>query len=265
MENIQLLKLGGSLITDKSQAHTARFEVITRLAREIAKSKKNYPEIKLVLGHGSGSFGHIPGHKYATRQGVKSKEQWYGFVEVWREAARLNHIVADALASENLPIIVFSPLASVTSANGRVLKWDLYPLQSALRRGLIPVIYGDVVFDTHRGGTILSTEDLFDYLIRQLNPQRVLLAGLEPGVWQDFPVCKRLITEITSQDFEQSAKNIFGSSSTDVTGGMLSKVNQSIHWVQNQPNLEIFIFSAKEKGTLERVLSGEHAGTRIIT
>ncbi len=265
MENLQLLKLGGSLITDKSQAHTARQEVISRLAGEIAKTKMSQPELKLVVGHGSGSFGHVPGHKYATRQGVKSKEQWLGFVEVWREAAILNRLIADALASEKLPAIVFSPLASVTSANGKVVKWNLYPLQSALRCGLIPVVYGDVVFDTHKGGTILSTEDLFDYLIQQLKPQRVLLAGLEPGVWQDFPECKRLITEITPQDFEQSAKNIFGSSSTDVTGGMLSKVNQSLQWVQNQPNLEVFIFSAETKGTLERVLSGERAGTRIFT
>lgn len=55
----------------------------------------------------------------------------------------------------------------------------------ALANGILPVVYGDVVFDEVRGGTILSTEDLFQHLAHQLHPERVLLAGLEAGVWAD--------------------------------------------------------------------------------
>ena len=78
---ITLLKLGGSLITDKSQAHTARPELIRRLAEEI-RSAWEPDRSPLIIGHGSGSFGHIPAKKYGTRGGVRTEEEWTGFAEV---------------------------------------------------------------------------------------------------------------------------------------------------------------------------------------
>lgn len=263
VKNLQLLKLGGSLITDKKLPHTARLDMLARLAQEIARAVKKQTDMKLILGHGSGSFGHVPAHQYGTRKGVRTKEDWLGFVEVWREAVLLNRIVMDALNAENLPVVAFSPVASVTASNGRVLNWDLFPIRKALKAGLIPVIHGDVIFDTQRGGTILSTEDLFDHLVYELEPQRVLLAGLEPGVWRDYPVCMNLVQEITLSNWEDLSIGIFGSSATDVTGGMISKVQQSLQWVQDVQGLEAIIFSGKEPDVLEKVLLGARAGTRI--
>ena len=86
---ITFLKLGGSLITDKSSAHTARIDVIRRIGLEIldAWSENKGP---LLIGHGSGSFGHIPAKKYGTRDGVSTKSEWAGFAEVHAEATILN-------------------------------------------------------------------------------------------------------------------------------------------------------------------------------
>ena len=89
--------------------------------------------------------------------------------------------------------------------------WNLEPLQSALENGLIPVVYGDVVFDQALGGTILSTEDLFAYLVPQLHPSRLLFAGMEPGVWQDFPANTHLLPEITPASFPQVETGLKGS------------------------------------------------------
>ncbi|RPI33061.1 MAG: hypothetical protein EHM70_07215, partial [Chloroflexota bacterium] len=194
---LQFLKLGGSLITDKAHPHTPRPEVIARLAGEIASARRSVPMMRLVLGHGSGSFGHTPASQYGTRLGVHTPEQWQGFLEVWREAAALNRLVMDALHAAGLPAMAFAPSASVLGHDGRLASWDLGPLESALEAGLVPVVYGDVIFDRVRGGTIFSTEDLFAHLALALHPQRILLAGLEPGVWADYPACQSLIAEIT--------------------------------------------------------------------
>ena len=264
VENLQLLKLGGSLITDKKLPHTAHLDVLSRLAQEIASAVKQRPDMKLILGHGSGSFGHVPAHQYGTRNGVRTKEDWLGFVEVWREAVALNRFVMDALSAENLPVVAFSPVASVTASNGCVLHWDLFPIRKALQAGLIPVVHGDVIFDAQLGGTILSTEDLFDHLVHKLKPQRVLLAGLEAGVWQDFPDCKNLTQEITLSNWDNISMGIFGSSATDVTGGMINKVEQSLKWVQDVHGLEVLVFSGKEPEMLGKVLLGAKAGTRIF-
>ena len=71
----------------------------------------------------------------------------------------------------------------------------------ALAAGLVPLVYGDVIFDRKRGGIILSTEELFDYLARVMKPEEILLAGMEEGVWKDFPVCSTLIQQITPAFF----------------------------------------------------------------
>jgi len=261
--NLQFLKLGGSLITDKTRPHTPRSDVLRRMAAEIASARQHDPELRLVLGHGSGSFGHVPGRKHGTRQGVRTPDQWQGFVEVWREAVSLNRIVMDALEAAGLPAIVFPASASLVSADGQVAAWDLEPMRRALHAGLLPVVYGDVVFDSVRGGTILSTEDLFGYLVPALRPTRILLAGLEAGVWADYPANLHLATVITPGNLEQVAPNLSGSSATDVTGGMASKVRQSLQLAQELPGLEVRIFSGESPGMVERALVGAPLGTLI--
>ena len=261
--SLQFLKLGGSLITDKQHAHTTRLEVLKRLAGEIAAAFDRDPGLRLLLGHGSGSFGHVPAKEFATRQGVRGEHEWHGFTEVWYQASELNRLVIHALHAEGLPAMAFPPSAMVIAQEAKVLSWDLSPLHSALQAGLLPVVYGDVVFDTRRGGTILSTEDLFDHLAVQFNPHRILLAGIEPGVWADYPICKRIMPEITPRNLREVEEVLFGSAATDVTGGMASKVNQSLELVRDLPGLEILIFSGEEPLAVQDALAGENRGTLI--
>ncbi|HNT23507.1 MAG TPA: isopentenyl phosphate kinase [Anaerolineales bacterium] len=263
MKPLVFLKLGGSLITDKSMPHTARPETLARLAGEIAAAWAVRPGLRLVIGHGSGSFGHVPAKRHGTRQGVSTPEQWRGFAEVWQEAHSLNQVVMAALQAAGLPAVAFAPSAAVLACAGQVESWDLRPLQSALEHGLLPVVYGDVVFDTARGGTILSTEDLFEHLALRLRPERLLLAGLEPGVWADYPACTRLLATLTPTTLDEIAAGLGGSHAADVTGGMASKVRQSLALVQAIPGLDVLIFSGEQPGSVQGALEGAAPGTCI--
>jgi isopentenyl phosphate kinase len=238
-------------------------EVMQRLAEEIAIARQENPKLTLVLGHGAGSFAHIPAKKYATRPGVHTLEQWLGFAEVWREAAALNRLVMEALHSAGLPAIALPPSASVVTHNRAISHWDLTPLNAALEAKLLPVIFGDVIFDLVQGGTILSTEDLFEHLAYHLHPQRILLAGSEAGVWADYPQCTQLISEITQDNYAQIAPSLSGSNATDVTGGMAAKVTQSLALVREIPELEVLIFSGLAAGNLTAALRGDKVGTFI--
>lgn len=260
---LAFLKLGGSLITDKDTPRTPRREVIDRLAREIAEVRSTHPEIQILLGHGSGSFGHSAARKHGTRRGVQGQAGWLGFTEVWKEARALNNIVVEAMAQAGLPVIAFPPSAAVIARDGQVLRWELEPIQSALAAGSLPLINGDVIFDTIRGGTILSTEDLFFHLARLLRPKRILLAGIEDGVWADFPACTRLIPVITPATYAQAAGGIGGSASVDVTGGMNEKVRAMLELVKEVPDFEALIFSGRKEGAVYKALLGERLGTRI--
>jgi isopentenyl phosphate kinase len=259
------LKLGGSLITDKTRAHTARLDTLSRLADEIAAALNEYPYLKLVLGNGAGSFGHVPAAKYNTRQSVETAQEWRGFSEVWQEAATLNQLVTTSLHKAGLPAIAIHPSSAVTAQDGQVLAWDISPLSTALKMNLLPVIHGDVVFDTVRGGTILSTEDLFEYLAGLLKPRRILLAGLEEGVWTDYPRRTKYLSEITKDNFDKSTAGLGGSAGTDVTGGMASKVEQSMSLVNKHAGLEVLIFSGVKPGNVRAAISGNHIGTKIYS
>jgi isopentenyl phosphate kinase len=184
-------------------------------------------------------------------------------LEVWREATELNHHVLQALEKAGLPALALPPSASVLALNGKVTTWNLEPLQHALDRHLLPVINGDVVFDTELGGTILSTEDLFAHLAGHLQPAQVLLAGNEPGVWADFPKNSRLLPEITPGSFRQIGHGLGGSAATDVTGGMADKVLKVIAMVEASPGMSAAIFSGEVPGNLLRALLGEPLGTRV--
>lgn len=257
------LKLGGSLITEKPKPSTHRPQVLHRIAEEIVAALEEKPDLQLVLGHGSGSFGHMPAKKYNTRQGVSTPEEWLGFAEVWRQARTLHNIVLDALLKSGLALISFPVSASALTSDGFLTNWDIQPLKSAVDQKIIPLVYGDVVFDTQLGGTILSTEDIFAYLAQELHPERILLAGNEAGVWADYPECSHLVPVITPNNFEETAKTLMGSSATDVTGGMLTKVEGMLKLVAKSPPLEVKIFSGEKSGNIQSALLGKTLGTSI--
>ncbi|MBW8009739.1 MAG: isopentenyl phosphate kinase family protein [Chloroflexi bacterium] len=260
---LTFLKLGGSLITEKSQPSTARLSVLARLAGEIADARDHQRGYGLILGHGSGSFGHVAAKKHGTRQGVTTGTGWEGFAEVWRQAAALNRLVIEALHQAGAPALSFAASASAMTSDGEVISWDLLPIRTALESGLLPVVYGDVVFDKNLGGTILSTEDIFDYLALEFQPKSILLAGLEEGVWADYPERSQFVPLITPNNIDTVAPAIGGSASTDVTGGMASKVQEMLALTQKIPGLEVQIFSGESEGVVQAALSGVRQGTLL--
>jgi isopentenyl phosphate kinase len=257
------LKLGGSLITEKHHAFTANHHRLKSLAVEIRESFGDGTSTHLVLAHGSGSFGHQAAKQYGTRNGVQTPADWLGFLEVWKQARALNQIVMDVFSEAGLPVISFPPVSAVLSHDRKIVSWDTAPIQTALSHHLIPVIYGDVIFDQHLNGTILSTEELFFGLANQITPNIILIAGIEEGVWQDFPDCTKLVEKITPQELALREAVISGSNAVDVTGGMAEKVHQMVNLVQFHPEIQVQIFSGVQPGSIQSALNGAHLGTVI--
>lgn len=260
-QSLTFLKLGGSLITDKDQPETALTDRIDDLLFQIVAWRLANPNKRLVLGHGSGSFGHHAAAKFGTRHGVQTSEESLGFQQVWFSARKLNQIIITQAQSLNLPLIAFPPSASITTKNHEIITWNTQPITQCLEMGLVPLIFGDVVSDLTLGGTILSTEDLFVHLARVLHPNRILLAGKMEGIYADYPINKNLLPLISAHsvalDFLQ------GSASRDVTGGMVTKVQSMQSLCRESPGLSVQIFSAVSSGALRLALDGAAIGTII--
>ncbi len=260
-QSLTFLKLGGSLITDKDHPETALIDQIKNLLSQIAAWRMADPSQRLLLGHGSGSFGHHAASKHGTRQGVRSLEDALGYQQVWLSARSLNQILINQAQALNLPLIAFPPSASITTNNRRIQAWNLQPIMRSFEMGLIPLVYGDVVPDLALGGTILSTEELFIYLARYLQPDRILLAGRIEGVYADFPFNQQLLPHLPAHS--DSSEYLQGSASQDVTGGMLTKVQSMQALCCELPGLSVQIFSAVSPGALKLALDGGTLGTII--
>lgn len=248
---IVFLKLGGSLITDKTLVETVRPEALTRLAAEIGRALSSSRDLTLLIGHGSGSFGHVAAAKFGTRSGVDTREQWGGFAEVSSAAARLNAMVRFALVDAGIPAISFQPSASAICREGRIESMSIEQIHRSLKKGLVPIVYGDVAIDTTLGGTIISTEEILTFLTPGLNPTAILLAGETEGVLDESG---EVIESIGDQDIVNVRQLIGGSRGTDVTGGMATKVEGMVELAATNPSLKIRILSGLVEGAVERCL-----------
>ena len=123
MKELILIKLGGSIITDKKKEFTARGRNIIRLAREIREARVRLgKETFFIIGHGSGSFAHTPAARYKTKEGIINRESVFGMSVVEDAARRLNMIVVNNFLKEKLPVFSFSPasfLISDTKGNSK--------------------------------------------------------------------------------------------------------------------------------------------------
>jgi isopentenyl phosphate kinase len=260
------LKLGGSLITDKTHAYTALPQVIARLAKEVRQALDITPDLRLLIGHGSGSFGHWAAKPYRTRQGVHTPDQWRGYAQVAAAAARLNRIVTDTFLEIGVPVLSVQPSASARCRDYHLEHLNTYPIRTALTHGLVPLVHGDVALDDTHGGTIISTEDIFLFLANddELRPARILLLGEVSGV---LDLKGAVIPHITPTNFPTLQKTLSGSKGVDVTGGMADKVTRMIELVQRHPETCVHILTGAEPGLLTRVLLNAtlSVGTRITS
>jgi len=268
MRHVVIVKLGGSLITEKGQAATLRPEILSRLCSEIAASHPVLSEA-LIVAHGSGSFGHVA----AQRHGFSSKRQEpvsiEGISEVQAEAHELHRRVMAALREAGLPCFSFSP-GSAMVGSGKVAplteppRIGVEPVCLALDQGLVPVTHGDVVLDRSRGASICSTEGAVLALSRSLPVDRyrvvrAIWMGETEGVYDARGVT---VPTIHRENLLTVLEEVGASAGADVTGGMRLRIETAFELAQN--GVESHILNGLEAGTLQRALLGrETSGTRI--
>jgi isopentenyl phosphate kinase len=273
---VTLLKLGGSLITDKERPTRsdrphrgrARSEVIRRLAAEVAETLAGDGRARLagrlVLGHGSGSFGHVAAARHRVHEGL-APERRAGVSQVQQRAADLHRIVVGALVEAGAAPFSIAPSSSLVTAGGRPEEMCVEPVLLALGAGLMPVVYGDVVMDRDRGCAIASTETVFLALEAALSArgtrvERVLWAGATDGV---LDAAGRRLLEIHAASGAATVDAAGGASGTDVTGGMRHRVEAALELARR--GVPSLVFDGTVPGSLAAALCGrEVGGTRVV-
>mgnify|MGYP001110137494 CR=1 FL=1 len=264
-----LVKLGGSVITDKTRPETPRPDVVRRLAEEVAAARAARPGLQLVLGHGSGSFGHVLALQYGTHRGVVDAAGWHGFAQVAAAAARLNRLVADIFLAAGVPVWSLQPSASARCRAGELQSLETGPVHEALAHGLVPLVYGDVALDEAQGATIISTEQILAALAAELRPARLILLGVVDGVFEADPLrdaAARPVPYIRPDNWPAVRGALGGSHAADVTGGMAAKIEGVVSLLRRQPEMQALILSGERPGALQSaLLRPEEAGGTSLT
>lgn len=265
---LTFVKFGGSVITDKTGQEAPDLALIRRLAAEVrAALDAAGPAYRLIIGHGSGSFGHTYARRYGIHTGLAPGADWMGFAQTSAAALRLNRIVVDELLAAGVPAMALQPAATLLSTHGRLAAWDTTSVARALGQRLVPVVHGDVAFDTAQGSAIISTEQLLEALVHApaLRPDRVILVG-EAGVYSADPRANpqaERIARIDARNITAVLAGASGSHGADVTGGMRSKVELIWRLVQAVPGLRAQLVGTTP-GLLTRALLGAAEGEGTV-
>lgn len=262
MKPIVLVKIGGSLITDKNKPFSVKEEALAIICNEIKKARAL--DKTIILGHGGGSFPHVPAKKYQTHKGVVNQDSLRGICEVADAAARLNRIVVQQLLDIGVNVLAIAPSAVVLTKDFIIHELCSKTIEKTLELDLLPVVYGDQVLDITRGCAIVSTEMVLGYIALKMKQkgyevEKVIHCGQTNGV---YDADGNTIEELNSSNIEDYRSVIGGSGGTDVTGGMEHKVFEALELAKN--GIPGMIIDGIDKGSLSKAVAGETVlGTRI--
>ena len=239
-----VLKLGGSVITEKDTPETVDDSALQRAAAALAD-----PPDRLVVVHGGGSFGHhhAAAHGVTTTVGTRDDA---GIRAIHGAMKRLNAAVIDALASVGVPAVPVHPFSAARRQADGTLWFPEDAVGTMLGEGFVPVLHGDVVVHEENGATILSGDELVVALGEQLSADRVGVCSAVSGVYDsEGDVIDRI-------DSFADVENAVGESEeTDVTGGMAGKVRALLSL-----DAPASVFGLEG---LDSFIEGDDPGTRI--
>jgi len=246
-----LIKLGGSVITNKLVENSFKKNIVDRLSKEIQKANKD-----IIIIHGAGSYGHILAEKYDLNNGYKNEEQKLGFAKTHTSVQQLNSMVLKSLQQNNIAAVSIPPHAIMKLNDHKPLKTDFEIFNDCIKQGLTPVAFGDVVLDKKLGFSICSGDLLIELLSKQFKPEKVIFVIDEEGLYTSNPKTDKnaeFIEETTINDLEKLSTSMDGHA--DVTKGMKGKI-ETIKNIANH-GIDIVILNGNKADRLFKVLVGE--------
>ena len=242
-----VVKFGGSVITQKDRPFSLRRRVLYRLARELRASPS-----PVALVHGGGSFAHPLARKY--RRNLVA-----GFFKIHQAMERLNSEVMLALAKARIQAFSLPPSSFIQVRGGEIAKSEVSLLKWLLKRGIVPVTYGDV-FPDGKGGCILSGDSIARHLAMRLHAKLVIFCLDVDGIYVREGNGLSLAREFSASNLPRVAE--LPAKSADVTGGMRGKIEEILKLAEAP--VDIYLINGLKEGLLSRALKGERGlGTEI--
>lgn len=240
MKDICLVKLGGSAITFKDLTPPrTNIPLLERVAQELATYRG-----KFIVVLGGGAHGHQPAHKYGYGDpNTPVQDILSGIPHIRHNMSMLSQEVETCFNRYNLDAVIHPPFCSVLLRNGKIEAYPLHHYRRSLHSKLNVLTHGDVCFDIEKGASILSGDAIVPYLTKELKPKIVLIGTDVDGVYKGDPRTNPsapFVPEVNKSNMDHIIHLAGPSGSTDVTGGMKTKLQALIGATKYTDKLAIF-------------------------
>lgn len=251
VQDVVLLKIGGSAVTDKTKFETLNVKNLASIGDQLNTIQNENKKLRFILVHGAGSFGHFQARQYNLTSGGDPNHWTKGFAITHRSVAKLNSHILEALHSHDLlrnviHVPLFPTLTTrnkIGVANLGILKRST--IESLLAAGFTPLLHGDTVLDQgSQRCAIFSGDRILSLIGEQLRHSKklqvvatVFLTDVD-GIHDKNPTIHKHAKLISKISVDRNglmvgiSQTIDGSGhvkSVDVTGGILGKLDAAIH------------------------------------
>ncbi|MHA1913407.1 MAG: isopentenyl phosphate kinase [Promethearchaeota archaeon] len=226
--DIILLKLGGSLLTEKNNPLSIREEVVKHAIQQIIDADE-----KIILIHGGGSFGHPIAKKYQISQGLNStiSNQILGLSETHNAMINLNSYLVNQFLEKKYPILSIQPSSIYLKDSKTIIDNSIEVIETALDLDILPILYGDIILDKQGSFSIISGDQIIFELCKNLRRYRVLkviFATETDGIFIKVKESKGLVIELAKKIHPNELESLdladLGQK-IDVTGGIIGKID----------------------------------------
>ena len=244
-----LIKFGGSVITDKREYRVFRKETVARLCREIKESGQD-----VIVVHGAGSFGHVLAKKYSLNDGYRDSEQIPAVAQVCYDMRDLNGMIVAELNAAGIPSVSVPPGSCMVMDDRELVMDRQEVIKGFLDKGIMPVLFGDVVLDRKLGYAILSGDQVMEKLTEVLDIDRVVFVSDIDGLFDRDPKTDPdavMYSEVTA-DVLSTIKS--ETTVDDVTGGVVGKMRYMLE--MSEGGRECILINGNKEGRLLSLLCG---------
>lgn len=235
-----LIKLGGSIITNKKKPLSARRKTIDNILKQIRKIKE-----PIIVVHGGGSYGHY----WSIRYNMHTNPARYdlkGVSVVKNSMIELNKIILDAAVKNRLNPYCLPPTDFMKGDSS--IKSKILAINDIAKSGFMPITYGDALWYGQKKSYILSGDVIMTTLARILKPRLCMFVLNVDGVYSNMK-SKKLI-----YDFKKE-KPVITTNKMDVTGGMTRKITEASKI--SRSGLKVFFVNGNKPQRITDAVSGK--------
>lgn len=219
--NSNIVKIGGSVITDDTSMNHFDAKNTLRIAKEIYPFQKG-----LIIVHGTGHIGKPPAIKYGyLNSGILPEKDGEIALPIKDSIRQLNNQVVQALQSVSIQAVPIDIMNYYDESTEQLIKSEfIWKLAEMAGKNQVPVFYGDMIRRSDGSYKVISSDVITLILSKILNPENVIFLTDVEGVYIENgsnDKDKKIIPILSSSTFK--SMKYYGSDATDVSGGMRKK------------------------------------------